>query len=135
MLLMVSLRLTGQAEVFKDVTRTAGIHFLHTDGNSQQRLFNEFLGAGGGFFDYDNDGDLDLYLMNGAAQLDHLKAGTKPTNALYRNNGDSTFTEITAIANIGDPHDGLGCAVGDCDNDGDLDLYLTNYGPNQLYQQ
>ena len=134
LLLMVSLRLPAQVEVFKDVTRIAGIDFLHTDGGSQQRLFNEFLGAGGGFFDYDNDGDLDLYLMNGAVQLDHLQAGPKPTNALYRNNGDSTFTEITERANIEDPHFGLGCAVGDYDNDGDLDLYLTNFGPNQLYQ-
>jgi len=123
-----------QADLFFDVTKNSGLHFVHTDGNSGQRLFNEFIGAGGGFFDYDNDGDLDLYLVNGTPQLDHLKPEILPTNALYQNNGDGTFTDVTETAQVGDQNFGIGCTVGDCDNDGDLDLYLTNYGPNQLYQ-
>jgi hypothetical protein len=90
------------------------------------------MGSGGALFDYDNDGDLDLYLLNGV-DLDHPEAG--PGAALYANNGDGTFTEVTAQAGVANPgRYGMGCAVGDYDNDGDADLYVTNFGADRLYR-
>ena len=86
--------------IFIDVTASAGLTFEHTDGRSGLRLFNEFLGSGGGFFDYDGDGDLDIYLVNGALQTDNVQDKT-PHNVLYRNNGDNTFTDVTEAAGVG----------------------------------
>ena len=121
------------AQIFIDVTESAGLSFEHTDGRSGLRLFNEFLGSGGGFFDYDGDGDLDIYLVNGALQTDNGQDET-PHNVLYRNNGDNTFTDVTKAAGVGSTAYGTGATVGDYDNDGDLDLYVTNFGVDQLYQ-
>ncbi len=119
--------------IFIDATESAGITFEHTDGRSGLRLFNEFLGSGGGFFDYDGDGDLDIYLVNGAIQTGNQKKVT-PHNVLYKNNGDGSFTDVTEDAGVGSTRYGTGATVGDFDNDGDLDLYLTNFGEDQLYQ-
>ena len=107
--------------------------FLHTDGRSGMRLFNEFLGSGGGFFDYDGDGDLDIYLVNGAIQTEGGQDQTTH-NVLYRNDGDNTFTDVTNEAGIGSTAYGVGAAVGDYNNDGDIDLYVTNFGADQLYR-
>ena len=119
--------------IFVDVTESAGVMFEHTDGRSGKRLFNEFLGSGGGFFDYDGDGDLDIYLVNGAMQTGNPQDKV-PHNVLYRNNGDGTFKDVTKDAGVGSPAYGTGATVGDYDNDGDLDLYVTNFGQDQLYQ-
>ena len=119
--------------IFVDVTESAGITFLHTDGRSGFRLFNEFLGSGGGFFDYDGDGDLDLYLINGAVQMGN-EQDQIPHNVLYRNNGDNTFTDVTDETGVGSRAYGTGAAVGDYDNDGDIDLYVANFGEDQLYR-
>ena len=119
--------------IFIDVTESAGITFVHTDGRSGVRLFNEFLGSGGGFFDYDGDGDLDIYLVNGAVQTGGGQDQT-PHNVLYRNNGDNTFTDVTDKAGVGSRAYGTGATVGDYDNDGDIDLYVTNFGEDQLYR-
>ena len=122
-------------QIFVDVTESAGLTFVHTDGRSGVRLFNEFLGSGGGFFDYDNDGDLDIYLVNGAIQTDNPNpSNSAQPNTLYRNNGDGTFTDITEETGVGSTAYGTGATVGDYDNDGDLDLYVTNFGEDQLYQ-
>ena len=120
-------------QIFIDVTEPAGLTFAHTDGRSRLRLFNEFLGSGGGFFDYDGDGDLDIYLVNGAIQTGNVQ-DKKPRNVLYRNNENSTFTDVTEEAGVGSTAYGTGATVGDYDNDGDLDLYVTNFGTDQLYQ-
>ena len=119
--------------IFIDVTESAGITFLHTDGRSEMRLFNEFLGSGGGFFDYDGDGDLDIYLVNGSLQTEDGQDQT-PHNVLYRNDGDNTFTDVTNEAGIGSTAYGVGAAVGDYDNDSYIDLYVTNFGEDQLYR-
>lgn len=119
--------------IFIDVTESAGITFLHTDGRSGVRLFNEFLGSGGGFFDYDGDGDLDLYLVNGAIQTGDEQDQT-PHNVLYRNDGDNTFTDVTDESGVGSAGYGVGAAVADYDNDGDIDVYVTNFGEDQLYR-
>jgi hypothetical protein len=118
---------------FTEISAQAGIRFKHTDGRSGQRYFVETLGAGAAWFDYDRDGDLDVYFVNGAS-LPGAKLYVSPTNALYRNNGDMTFTEVTQEAKVGDGAYGFGCCVGDYDNDGWPDLYVTNFGANVLYR-
>ena len=122
---------------FTDQTQRAGIHFRHTNGASKEKYLPETMGAGGLFFDYNNDGHLDIYLVNSG----HLSGTSQPDrhpddmNVLYRNKGDGTFVDATAEAglqqNVGY---GMGCLAADYDNDGDADLYLTNFGKNQLYR-
>ena len=90
-------------------------------------------GEGAAFFDYDNDGFQDIYLVNGSSRSLE-KAGHPPHDYLLHNNGDGTFTDVTAKAHLGDTAWGGGVAVGDYNNDGYLDLYVTNYGPNRLYR-
>lgn len=132
LIFIVSVTVSQSKVSFIAVTKS-GVDFKHTDGKSEKRLFNEFLGSGGGFFDYDNDGDLDIYLVNGASQI--VSPDKNPsTNALYRNNGDGSFSNVTELTGTGSTSYGTGCTVGDYDNDGDLDLYIANFGPNVLYQ-
>ncbi|MDP6595336.1 MAG: CRTAC1 family protein [Candidatus Poribacteria bacterium] len=119
---------------FTEVTQAAGIGFIHVDGRSGEKYFMETLGAGVAFFDYNNDGNADLYLVNGAPLPGYPTTAAPPTNQLYRNNGDGTFADLTQLAGVGDTGYGHGCATGDYDLDGDLDLYVTNYGPNVLYR-
>lgn len=108
---------------FTDVTDAAGIHFTHTNGATGTFHLPETLGAGGAFLDYDNDGYLDLYLVNSAAP-----------SVLFRNNGDGTFTDVTGSAKVDNPGNyGHGAACGDYNNDGYVDIYVTNFGPNRLY--
>lgn len=123
---------------FSDQTQAANIHFTHINGASQHRYLPETMGTGCLFFDYDNDGYLDIFLVNsGKSCADSSKPRTQTDemNVLYRNNGDGTFTDVTAQSgfekNLGY---GMGCVSADYDNDGDADLYLTNYGSNQLYR-
>ena len=132
-ILLFHFGIANSEQIFLDVTESAGIQFEHTDGRSGKRLFNEFLGSGGGFFDYDGDGDVDIYLINGAIQNGNLD-NMSPHNVLYRNDGDGTFTDVTKAAGVGSTSYGTGATVGDYDNDGDLDLYVTNFGEDQLYQ-
>ncbi|MEC7868211.1 MAG: CRTAC1 family protein [Candidatus Poribacteria bacterium] len=132
LIFIVSVTVSQSKVSFIAVTKS-GIDFKHTDGKSEKRLFNEFLGSGGGFFDYDNDGDLDIYLVNGASQIASPDKNPS-TNALYRNNGDGSFSNVTELTGTGSTSYGTGCTVGDYDNDGDLDLYIANFGPNVLYQ-
>ncbi|MGE3310023.1 MAG: CRTAC1 family protein [Limisphaerales bacterium] len=120
---------------FTDVTRETGIRFVHTDGGSGRRYIVESVASGLATFDYDGDGDVDIYFLNGAP-LPGVPADSRrpPRNALYRNDGHWKFTDVTEKAGVGDTGYGLGVAVGDYDNDGDPDLYLNNFGPNVLYR-
>ena len=118
---------------FRDVTLAAGIDFVHSHG-SRSSLLPEDMGSGAGFADYDNDGDLDLYIVNNPGPLTIEITSESPGNILYRNNGDGRFTDVTEKAGVGDQGHGMGCVFGDYDNDGDLDLYVTNFGPNVLYR-
>jgi hypothetical protein len=122
-----------------DVTRQAGITFVHSVGDDDMDNLIESNAAGCAFFDYDGDGDLDIYLLNGAyvEGFSGVRGRTnrgKLTNALYRNNGDGSFTDVTAAAGVGDKGMGMGATAADYDNDGDQDLFVTNYGPNTLYR-
>jgi len=117
----------------KDVTGQTGISFRHTDGSSGARYIMETVSAGVAVFDYDGDGDMDIYFLNGAP-LKGAKAPKPPINALWRNEGNLKFTDVTRQAGVGDRGYGLGVCAADYDNDGDQDLYLNNYGPNVLYR-
>ncbi len=119
--------------IFKDVTEAANIDFVHSAGK-RSSLLPEDVGSGAAFADYNNDGHIDLYVVNNPGPLDAEITEASPGNVLYRNNGDGTFTDVTAEAGVGDRGYGMGCVFGDYDNDGDLDLYVTNYGPNVLYR-
>ncbi len=121
------------AEIFVDVTDKASIQFVHVNGATGLHHLYETMVGGGGWIDYDGDGLLDLYLVQ--AHDDSAKAFLpgKQANVLYRNRGNGTFEDVTERAGVGDRHYGAGLAVGDIDNDGDSDLYVTNYGPNVLY--
>jgi hypothetical protein len=116
-----------------DVTQQTGIAFQHTDGSSGERYIIEAMSAGLALFDYNNDGLVDIYFLNGAPLLG-TEVDVPPTNALYRNEGNWKFTDVTEESGVGDTGFGLGVTVGDYDNDGDPDLYLNNYGPNVLYR-
>ena len=117
----------------RDATAQTGITFRHTDGSSGRRYIIEYICSGLALFDYDGDGYVDLYFLNGAP-LQGTQVDVPPRNALYRNLGGWKFADVTEKAGVGDPGHGLGVAVADYDNDGDADLYLNNYGPNVLYR-
>ena len=119
---------------FVDVTAEAGINFRHINGAEGAYHLPETLGAGGAFFDADNDGNLDIYLVN-SGYWKESSSGDETPSALYRNNGDGTFTDITMTAGVGNSGNyGQGAACADYDNDGDVDLYVTNFGVNVLYR-
>ncbi len=125
--------------LFTDVTEQAGITFRHSIGDLELSNIVEGSGAGACVFDYDNDGLLDIYFLNGAwtpgvsdNRGRHLRG--KLRNTLYRNNGDGAFTDVTEEAGVGDLSFSFGASAADIDNDGDLDLYVLNYGPNVLYR-
>ena len=119
--------------VLRDATRESGITFRHTDGSCGRNYMPETMSAGLALFDYDGDGLIDIYLLNGAP-LPGKKVDPAPTNALYRNLGEMHFADVTEQAGVGDRGYGLGTAAGDYDNDGDIDLFVNNFGPNVLYR-
>jgi len=125
--------------VFTEITRKAGIRFVRSFGDVELDNIVEGTGSGACVFDYDGDGKLDIYFPNGRwlkavsgnrgrSLSGHLR------NALYRNNGDGTFADVTDKAGVAGKGFGFGCSAADHDGDGDLDLYVLNYGPNELYR-
>ena len=113
-----------------DVTNRAGIQALHNNGAFGQKYLPETLGPGCAFLDYDNDGWQDILIMNGMDWPGHKRK--RSTLSLYHNNRNGTFTDITRVAGLDFEFYGLGVAVGDYDNDGFPDLYLTGFGQNRL---
>lgn len=129
---------------FTDITQTARVDFKHENSATSNKYLLETMGAGVALLDYDNDGRLDMFFTNGAKIDDPAPEGKRPDksdrkfwNRLYRQNADGTFADVTEKAGLtGMPqnHYGMGVAVGDYDNDGFEDLYLTGYGGNTLYR-
>ena len=120
---------------FKDIAPSAGLRDGISSGGMPKKYVLEVNGSGVCWIDFDNDGLLDLYLVNGTsmAQLQN-KAEKAGTNHLYRNNGDHTFTEMTRKAGVPGKGWGFGCVAADYDNDGKTDLFLSNFGENILYR-
>lgn len=116
----------GRPEIrFVDITRGAGIGFVHEDGWTGEKYMPETMGAGCGLFDYDLDGDLDIFLVNGRKILPGGNGGQRTVCALYRNDGGAKFTDVSESSGLDIEIYGMGCAAGDADGDGDLDLFVT----------
>jgi hypothetical protein len=132
-----SLPLAG---TFVDTTSASGIHFSGVASHTAKKYLLETMGSGVALFDYDNDGRLDLFFVNGAPLADPTapgtipqKAGAKDWNRLYHQKVDGTFEDVTEKAGVQGVGYGMGVAAGDYDNDGYEDLYVTAYGGNRLY--
>ncbi|HEX8189384.1 MAG TPA: CRTAC1 family protein [Pyrinomonadaceae bacterium] len=113
--------------------KESGISWTHNNAMSPQRYLPETVGAGCAFFDYDNDGWMDVYLVN-SGPSDFYAPKPSPRNALYRNNRNGTFADVTDRAGVAGETFGMGAAAGDYDGDGWQDLYVTAYGRNILYR-
>jgi enediyne biosynthesis protein E4 len=118
---------------FRDVAASAGLTFTHVSGASDQKFLPEILGSGGLFFDFDDDGWLDIFLVDGGSYADPAVA-QRARHRLFRNRGNGTFEDVTAASGIRHREYGMGACAGDYDNDGLIDLYVTNVGPNTLYR-
>ena len=132
--LLIIPNVNGEPSVtFADVTEESGVTFQHEDGRSYKKYFVETLGSGVALFDYDNDNDVDVYLINGT-NLDSSDAVPGAMNRLYRNDGTGRFVDVTKTSGVGHRGYGVGVCVGDYDNDGWLDMYVTNFSANVLYR-
>jgi len=119
---------------FDDITDMSGIDFVHENGATGDKLLPESMGAGVAFFDYDNDGDQDVLLVNGASWPHNKPKGEPATCKLYQNNGKGRFTDVSVAVGLDVTLYGMGVACGDHDNDGDVDVYLTAVGPNRMFR-
>jgi len=118
---------------FRDVASQAGLDFTHINGASDEKFFPEIIGSGGLFLDFDNDGWLDVFLVDGGSYADPAVA-KRARHRLFRNRKNGTFEDVTAASNIRHSGYGMGACAGDVDNDGLIDIYITNVGANTLYR-
>jgi hypothetical protein len=123
-----------ESSFLTEITDLVKLDFIHDPAVDGKYYMPESIGSGAAFLDYDNDGDLDIYLLNGA--IHDKKNMNKPAlrNHLYRQEPDGTFSDVTESSGLGDTGYGMGVAVGDIDNDGDVDVYISNDGPDALYR-
>jgi len=119
--------------LFRDVSQASGLVFTHVNGASPEKHFAETMGSGGLFFDFDHDGWIDVFLVDGGSKADPRVSGTA-RHRLFHNRGDGSFEDMTAASGIEHLEYGMGVCAGDYDNDGLTDLYITNDGPNVLYR-
>ena len=132
LLILWSEALSADSPRFVDVTASSGIDFRHVHGGTGKKYFVETMGSGVAFLDYNNDGWLDVFAVNGGTLPGY--AGPPPQNRLYRNAGRGVFSDVTRFAGVGETAYGMGVCAGDVDNDGYDDLYVTCYGPNSLFR-
>jgi hypothetical protein len=139
-LCVFSGQLLGQSQsiTYTDISKEAGIDFVYNFGDYTYENILESSGSGVTILDYDNDGDMDLYMLNGTylegiSDLDGKVFKDTP-NTLFRNNGDGSFTDVTDKAGVGDRHWSMAAGALDYDGDGDTDIYLLNFGPNVFYK-
>ncbi len=127
--------------LFREAARETGLVFRHDNGASEKRYMPEIMGAGAGLIDFDGDGDLDVYVVQGGP-IEPTAVNEPPTDRLFRNElvredgtrGSLRFTDVTRSSGIVSSGHGMGVAAGDYDNDGDVDLYVTRFGSNQLWR-
>jgi enediyne biosynthesis protein E4 len=119
--------------MFRDVARAVGLDFVHVNGASEHRFLPEIMGPGGLFFDFDNDGWLDVFLVDGGSVAD-VTVASRARHRVYRNRRNGTFEDVTTASGIRHREYGMGACAGDYDNDGLIDLYVTSVGSNQLYR-
>lgn len=120
--------------IFQNVAEKAGLtSWMHVMGTPEKQFIIETVGSGVGLLDYDNDGWLDIYLVNGSTYEAEKSKATPSHAALFHNNHDGTFTDVAAKAGVANDRWGFGVAIGDYDNDGWPDIYVTNFGKNRLY--
>jgi hypothetical protein len=125
---------SAAVDQFVEVSKPAGIHFTLSSGGPEKRYIIEAKGGGGiAWFDYDGDGNLDLFFVNGSTFAD-WRRGTSPRSRLYRNRGDGTFEDASHASGLDHTGWGMGVCAADYDNDGNEDLYVTYYGGNVLYR-
>ncbi len=125
--------LTGVPQWFTDITRETGLDFVHESSPLDEFHTPAVMAGGAAFFDFDNDGDLDIYFTNGNHILPAARTEDGPRNHLYRNDA-GRFVDVTEVSGLGDAGYGMGVATGDIDNDGDVDVYVTNYGRDRLFR-
>ena len=136
LLLAVLLALQAAAPkpvAFENIAAAAGVTFTHINGASADKYLVETMGSGALFFDYDNDGWIDLFLVDGGSIADNA-VSSHARHRLFRNAGKGVFKDATESSGIRHQEYGMGACAGDVDNDGRIDLYITNYGPNVLYR-
>lgn len=124
---------TSTAVTFRDIAPAAGVVFRHVNGASPAKHFAETMGSGGLFFDYDGDGWIDIFLVDGGSQADPA-IGRTARHRLFRNRRNGSFEDVTAKSGIRHGGYGMGACAGDYDNDGRIDLYITNASANALYR-
>ena len=136
-----ALRWSSAADAFRDITGQSGVKFQHIASHTSHKYLIETMGSGVALFDYDNDGRLDIFLVNGATIADPQarsvapqKNGPASWNRLFHQKADGTFEDVTERAGLQGIGYGMGVAVGDFDNDGNEDLYVTGFGGNHLYR-
>ncbi len=124
---------TSTTVTFRDIAPAAGVVFRHVNGASPAKHFAETMGSGGLFFDYDGDGWIDIFLVDGGSQADPA-IGRTARHRLFRNRRNGSFEDVTAKSGIRHGGYGMGACAGDYDNDGRIDLYITNASANALYR-